>query len=84
MNKIEKLSRIILEALDASAPYMLPQAGLFSEVRQQVRPLATEDEFNDAIYLLLQKEFIGFKRDAISDEKKFFIKEAGQATLRAA
>jgi hypothetical protein len=79
-----KLPRLILEHLDIVHPYALPEAGLYSELRQMVRPVATEPEWTDAIYHLLQKELIGFQRDRISDEKKFFIKEAGQVALRAA
>jgi hypothetical protein len=81
---MNKLARLILEHLDAAAPYMVPEPGLFSDLRQLVRPVAEEQDWTDAIYLLLQKEFIGFQRDEISDEKKFFIKEAGQSVLRRA
>ena len=79
-----KLARLILEHLDVVHPYALPEAGLFSELRQMVRPVATEEQWTDAVYHLLQKELIGFKRDVLSDEKNYFIKEAGQVTLRAA
>ena len=79
-----KLARLILEHLDIVHPYALPEAGLFSELRQMIRPVATDEQWTDAIYHLLQKEMIGFQRDKISDEKKYFIKEAGQVALRAA
>jgi len=79
-----KLARLILEHLDKAEPHMLPNDGFFSELRQMCRPVATEDEWTDATYLLLQKNFIGFKRDELTDEKKYFIKEAGQAVLRRA
>jgi hypothetical protein len=76
-----KLPRLILEHLDG-INYMTPEPGLFSQLRQMVRPVATDEEWTDAIYFLLQKEYIGFQRDEFTDEKKFFIREAGQAALR--
>lgn len=81
---MNKLARLILEHLDKAAPYSLPEEGLFSELRQMVRPVATQGQWTDAIYLLLQKDFIGFQRDRLSDEKKYFIKEAGHNVLREA
>jgi hypothetical protein len=81
---MNKLARLILEHLDKAGGHMLPEEGFYSELRQMCRPVATEDEWTDAIYLLLQKEYIGFKRDELTDEKKYFIKEAGQAVLRRA
>lgn len=79
---MNKLARLILEHLNAAPHFMIPEGGLFSELRQQVRPVATESDWTDAIYLLVQKDFIGFLRDDLTDEKKFYIKEAGQAVLR--
>jgi hypothetical protein len=79
-----KLARLILEHLNIVHPYSLPEAGLFSELRQMVRPVATDEQWTDAIYHLLQKDLIGFDRDVISDDKKYFIREAGRNALRDA
>jgi len=81
---MNELKRLILEHLDTVHPYAMPEAGLYTQLRQLVRPVATEEQWTDAIYDLLQKELIGFKRSVISDEKKLFIKEAGQVALREA
>jgi hypothetical protein len=79
---VNALVKLILKHLDIAAPHMLPEETLFVNLRDMVRPVATEEQFRDAVYLLLQKEFIGFVRDELTDEKKFFIKEAGQAAYR--
>lgn len=76
------LAKLLLKHLDVAAPYAVPEETLFTELRDLVRPVATEEQWTDTLYHLLQKEFIGFVRDDVSDEKKFFIKESGQTALR--
>jgi hypothetical protein len=47
-----------------------------------VRPVATEEQWQEAVLLLLRRELIGFIADEVTGEKKFFIREAGQTALR--
>lgn len=76
------LARLILQHLDKSGGYALPDEGLFSELSVQVRPPATRVQFDDVIIDLQEREMISHLRDSITDEKKYFIKEKGQAALR--
>ncbi len=76
------LLNILLEARKRGG-YAIPESTLKLEICSKVRPQLTDLEWDDLRIELQQREYIGHIPDALDDDKKFFIKEAGETALRS-
>lgn len=80
------LSSVILRILDAASPYPVPQATLLSEANRAVRPPVQDSDWKLFLSIMLDRGFIDFLPDPLepdnADERRWLIKEAGQAYLR--
>lgn len=83
INQARLLVLNILAQAKARGGYAIPESTLKLEVPNKTRPHLTDVEWADLIIELQQREFIGHIADDLDDEKKFFIKEAGQTALRS-
>lgn len=72
------LSKLILEHLDKAGTNMLPEGTLRVELREMTRPAATDLDFGVAFTWLEKKGFASFEPDELTEEKMWFITEAGR------
>jgi hypothetical protein len=79
--------RTILRILRDVLPYALPAVQLFEEVNRLVRPPLSKVEFAEQLGWLADKNFVGFKPDALAPDepeaRKWSIKEPGEVYLDA-
>ncbi len=75
---MNKLTKLILEHLDLAGTNMLPEGALRIELREMGRPPYDEIDFSIAFKYLEDRGFIAFERDELSQEKLFYITEAGR------
>ena len=72
------LAKLILEHLDKAGTNMLPEGTLRLELREMMRPPASDMDFNIAFAWLEKKGFAASEPDELSEEKMWFITEAGR------
>jgi len=82
VNQARRLMLNILNQAKMQGGYSIPESTLQLEITAKVRPQLTTVEWDDLCIELQQREMIGHLRDGLDDEKKFFIKEAGETALR--
>jgi hypothetical protein len=75
---MNQLAKLILEHLDKAGTNMLPDGALFIELRDMPRPPATDLDWKITTGFLEKKGFIAFERDELTDEKMYYITEAGR------
>jgi hypothetical protein len=73
------LAKLILESLKKAEGYLLPESTMKTQMRNMVVPPADDEDFANAFILLLERDYIGFNRDGVNDERKFFLKSKGEA-----
>ena len=83
INQARRLALNILDQAKARGGYAIPESTMKLEVCAKVRPQLDDVEWDDLIIELLQREFIGYLPDGLDEDKKFYIKEAGQTALRS-
>lgn len=76
------LALLILEHLQKAQGNMIPDGTLFIELKGMTRPASTQLDWKKAITFLTKKGLIGTDRDAITEEQKHYIEEAGTLFLR--
>ena len=81
---MSELALLLLEHLDAAGAYMVPESTLQVKLCRLVRPIADDRQWNDEVLALLRLKFIGFEKDRLTRERKFFLREAGQIYRRQA
>lgn len=87
MTKPLTIRLTILRVLDAARPYALPHETLVQEVNRLVRPALTAEQLQEHLSWLLDQTMVEFLADNLAPDdvtaRKWFIKEAGQAALKA-
>lgn len=79
-----QLRKCILEVLEQCGTYALPEATLKSHVRGLLRPVPSDEEWEDALSWMKSSETTVNVPDAFGGEPQWAITEKGKVMLRQA